>query len=477
MKGEKVKSDQEPKSTLTDLRPLVPLKKFPPNFRIHKKSFVARTSTLDAESILDGKNPFAGFFVLFWMVMAFYCASTIYVNYKHEGVAFKMYFYSLFSQHALNLAIADLTMIASTYSVLLIMKTLNAGWMSYNVSWVVQHVYQTIWFFSCLTFIITRHWPWVQTGFFVLHSISMLMKQHAYLEYNRELYLKSLHMAHLKVLIGEAKRKAENATEADTVTESLGNELLELQTELFPYENHRFPDNLTFANYTDYLLVPTLVYELYYPRTNKVRPWYLLYKTVGTLFSFTIMYLVVEEYIMPLLNSMDKEPLLVIMAQLLAPFILMYLLIFYIIFECILNGFAEFTRFADRHFYDDWWNSRNWDEYARKWNRPVHEFLLRHVYLESIRSYKVSPQSASLLTFILSACFHELVMAIIGKKVRMYLFLLQMSQLVLVYVGKLSFIKKYPVVGNVIYWFGMIVGTPLLAIFYCSEHYGFHSWT
>jgi hypothetical protein len=28
---------------------------------------------------------------------------------------------------------------------------------------------------------------------------------------------------------------------------------------------------------------------------------------------------------------------------------------FFFVFELILNGFAEITRFADRHFYDDWW--------------------------------------------------------------------------------------------------------------------------
>lgn len=28
--------------------------------------------------------------------------------------------------------------------------------------------------------------------------------------------------------------------------------------------------------------------------------------------------------------------------------------------------------FADREFYQDWWNSTTWDEFARKWNKPVH---------------------------------------------------------------------------------------------------------
>ena len=43
-------------------------------------------------------------------------------------------------------------------------------------------------------------------------------------------------------------------------------------------------------------------------------------------------------------------------------FITLYLLAFYVIFECVLNVFAEVTQFADRGFYDAWWNSTTWDQ-------------------------------------------------------------------------------------------------------------------
>lgn len=46
-------------------------------------------------------------------------------------------------------------------------------------------------------------------------------------------------------------------------------------------------------------------------------------------------------------------------------FITLYLLAFYVIFECVLNVFAEVTRFADRGFYDAWWNSVTWDQVLR----------------------------------------------------------------------------------------------------------------
>lgn len=75
------------------------------------------------------------------------------------------------------------------------------------------------------------------------------------------------------------------------------------------------------------------------------------------------------------------------------------------------------------------WLVVSWDQFARDWNRPVHVFLLRHVYHSSISSMKVNKHTATLITFFLSACVHELVMWCLFKKLRGYLLILQMCQL------------------------------------------------
>lgn len=74
-------------------------------------------------------------------------------------------------------------------------------------------------------------------------------------------------------------------------------------------------------------------------------------------------------------------------------------------------------------------NVVSWDQFARSWNIPVHNFLLRHVYHSSISSLKVRKHTATLITFTLSACVHELLMWCLFKKFRGYLFMAQMSQL------------------------------------------------
>jgi hypothetical protein len=45
-----------------------------------------------------------------------------------------------------------------------------------------------------------------------------------------------------------------------------------------------------------------------------------------------------------------------------------WLLMFYGMFHSYLNFFGELTKFSDRKFYLDWWNSSNFGEYWRLWN-------------------------------------------------------------------------------------------------------------
>ena len=83
-----------------------------------------------------------------------------------------------------------------------------------------------------------------------------------------------------------------------------------------------------------------------------------------------------------------------------------WLLMFYVIFHAIFNGLAEVTMFADRRFYADWWNAGDLGEYWRKWNQPIHNYLIRHVYFPSRRA-GYSSTMGMLVTFTVSAVFHE----------------------------------------------------------------------
>lgn len=147
----------------------------------------------------------------------------------------------------------------------------------------------------------------------------------------------------------------------------------DLATELTsPLGNISYPQNLHLRNFVDYLFCPTLCYEIEYPRRSHRRWSEITYKTMAVFGCIFLLTLTSEEYIVPVLheahsqlemvtNMVDKALVLAeTISMLLFPFMITFLLVFLVIFEYILGAFAELTRFADRHFYSDWWNSCDW---------------------------------------------------------------------------------------------------------------------
>ena len=239
-----------------------------------------------------------------------------------------------------------------------------------------------------------------------------------------------------------------------------------------------YPKSLTLANWADWLCLPTLVYELEYPRQEKINWWYVGEKTAATFGIIWCMLVISQAYIYPSVTEtlrMKEEGMSLaercrefpfILSDMLFPLLLEQLLSWYVIWECCLNVIAEVTRFADRGFYGDWWNSTSWDQYARDWNRPVHNFLLRHVYHSSISAFHLSKSTATFVTFLLSACVHELIMLCLFKKVRGYLFMMQLMQVPLVTLSRTKLLKGRSILGNCVFWFGLFVGPSLLTSLY-----------
>lgn len=531
--------------------------------------------------------------------------NTFHNSFTQTGKIISLTFATLFSKDAGVLALSDGVLVGSLFLCVPYAKGLKRGWFRYSpTGLILQHAWQGAILACVIKWARYREWPWVQSGFFVLHTLSMMMKMHSYMAVNghmsqahhklrryekqleerlmeiqstsvsddekpdgvkgaqqtkagaRELRQQSLaaawatavREAQAKAEIEEGSQdlleestngpsawaqiqnqkgmnsfrhrafrgkltrnrhdekaglpasKAENgssshqeevvrdphplSTHPDRVVAYLSREIESLREELMSMppampegvaeadaeqaggKEHRvcWPDNVTYANFWDYLLVPTLVYELEYPRTNSIRPLYVLEKTLATFGTFFVIYVITEHFIIPHSPTPDTS-LLQSLLKLALPMMVNYLLIFYIMFECVCNAFAELTRFADREFYQDWWNATSMDVFSRKWNKPVHSFLLKHVYASSIAG-GLGKTWAMLITFLLSAFLHELVMAIVSGKIRGYLFAAQMSQLPLILLSKVPFIRDNETLGNLIFWIGLMAGFPLLNIAY-----------
>ncbi|KAI9676503.1 MAG: acyl-CoA/sterol acyltransferase [Caeruleum heppii] len=272
-----------------------------------------------------------------------------------------------------------------------------------------------------------------------------------------------------------------DADQMDVFSRIIKREIVELTEELQGKSSavkNSYPNNLTWTNWADYTVLPTLVYELEYPRQEHINWAYVAEKTGATFGCLGVMIVVSQAFIYPsviktvrmreagmsLPERLQEFPW--ILSDMLFPFMLELLMSWYVIWECILNVLAELTRFADRGFYGDWWNSTSWDQYARDWNRPVHNFLLRHVYHSSISALRVSKPTATLITFFLSACVHELVMWCIFKKLRGYLMGMQMMQVPLVMLNRTRWLRDKKVLGNLVFWLGIMTGPSFLCSLY-----------
>jgi uncharacterized membrane protein YeaQ/YmgE (transglycosylase-associated protein family) len=212
-----------------------------------------------------------------------------------------------------------------------------------------------------------------------------------------------------------------------------------------------FPSNVNATDFCYFLhLAPVLVYETSYPRTNSIRWWYVAKELAGFVACMMMNATVMSAFLMPIIAgatpSMTIGSYVLMISDLLVPSLVVWNLGFYAFFHCFLNACAEMARFADRNFYQDWWNSTNLDEFWRKWNVPMHEFCHRHLYSESKYFLGCNTLIANVIVFFVSALLHELLFGVSFNTVRCYFFLLMIAQTPAMILSKA--LKPYGRLGN-----------------------------
>ncbi|KAJ4413765.1 Sterol O-acyltransferase 2 (Sterol-ester synthase 2), partial [Gnomoniopsis sp. IMI 355080] len=459
--------------------------------------FATRVSHFDPHS--DYRD-FHGFFNLFWIGLAIMAITTMLRNIKDTGSPMRVQIWTLFTVKLWHLGLADFAMVASASGVLPLQLYVRTTKASSSATWAkggmaLQSIYQVVWLAFWIAVPFVLQWPWTSQVFLILHTMVILMKMHSYAFYNGHLSEteKRLHEldnpstasrepAYIYPTaespggsVASPTRNKHESDDEDAKNEE-DEEIAQLREDLAreltsPMGNVTYPANLTWSNYVDFLFCPTLCYEIEYPRIEHIDWQNLISKVIAVFGCIFLLTIISEEFILPILQTSSlrlhestsaAESLLVLaetISWLLFPFMLTFLLVFLVIFEYVLGAFAEITRFADRHFYSDWWNSTDWMEFSREWNVPVYSFLRRHVY--SASRPHIGKGYATVITFLVSALGHEIVMACITKKLRGYGFICQMSQLPIVMLQRTRWVRGKATLNNVCFWCSMIMGLSL----------------
>lgn len=222
-----------------------------------------------------------------------------------------------------------------------------------------------------------------------------------------------------------------------------------------------------------FLFAPTLVYRDQYPRTPYVRWSYVAWNFLQVIGCILGAYVPCTLFIVGMFNKIGLEPIPlvnfmgILATSIFAGGILMFL-VFYGMFHCWLNAFAEMLRFGDRMFYDDWWNCTSFAKYYRSWNMVVYDWLYSYIYRDMYILLGRSRVGAMLVVFMISAIIHEYILAVCFKFVFPLLFLLFSSfGIILVFITR----RRTSSFWNVFLWGSMFQGWGLLTVFYSLEWY------
>ena len=121
-------------------------------------------------------------------------------------------------------------------------------------------------------------------------------------------------------------------------------------------------------------------------------------------------YMVVTEDIIPIIRANMNGPLIELYLQLQMPLILLIMLLVFLLFESFPNALAELTLFADREFYQDWWNATSIEELYGKWLRFFYLFHYRHVYMKLLIKYRINQALAKAIANLIHSAMQELIM-------------------------------------------------------------------
>ncbi|KAH0565893.1 hypothetical protein GP486_000723, partial [Trichoglossum hirsutum] len=361
--------------------------------------FTRQFTAFDRQNPTSAASPFHGFFTLFWLGVFIFILKVAGDNWRTYGSAFgkNEILHIMFSREVMALGLTDGVMCAGTVMGLILQKTVAKGWIRWNGSgWVIQNVatrFTMATVSPCRPVAENRNYKRiaipdtsrsvsdtylrkdtlltksrqlreretpgpspttaVTTGSFPvvdLTSVNDLTHRRLSSSHKNLSDLKQEQVELSKIASaidsGIPLNTAQISSFAKIVDQEIEALTLELNGKCSSTENH-YPKNLTLRNWAEYVVLPTLVYELEYPRQERISWSYVAEKTAATFGTVGVMIVVSQAYIYPVVmhtvemrdqgwtlqQRLEEFPW--ILSDLIFPFMMEYLLAFYVIWECV----------------------------------------------------------------------------------------------------------------------------------------------
>ena len=142
--------------------------------------YMPRFSMFDSLNRNEMNGPFRGFYNLFWICLACVVLSAFMQSFDNTGQILSLTLATLMSRDTHVLALSDAILVAQTFLCVPMVHGLRYFRITH------RYIILTIlllWHIATMVSVIIwsrfRDWPWVQSGFFVLHSIVQMMKIHS----------------------------------------------------------------------------------------------------------------------------------------------------------------------------------------------------------------------------------------------------------------------------------------------------------
>eukprot|EP00455_Lapot_gusevi_P031733 TRINITY_DN3453_c0_g1_i1.p1 TRINITY_DN3453_c0_g1~~TRINITY_DN3453_c0_g1_i1.p1 ORF type:complete len:593 (+),score=137.59 TRINITY_DN3453_c0_g1_i1:76-1779(+) len=224
-----------------------------------------------------------------------------------------------------------------------------------------------------------------------------------------------------------------------------------------------------------FLFAPTLIYRNHYPRTPLIRWRFAIWRILETFSGILFTYVIFARFCVPYFartprDVSDLHEMIDSLFHATLPGTIVFLLVFFMVFHCWLNAWAELTRFADRQFYQDWWNATSFTAFSRKWNIVLYDWWYTYIWAD-FELYIKSKAAVLGINFLLTLAVQEFVISFTLNMFYPVLSVVLLCAFFLFTFSRSDSRLTGSQTWNVLMWFFLFIMNGLLMVSYSREWY------